>query len=91
MVQAVSEAVFGGAVPLAWVDRKEGCWHGIRNGKTIASVMWRTDGAWQWSLRGVNPFGISRSAGSEDSRESAIAAAQEAWDRWCAALSLIPA
>jgi hypothetical protein len=51
--------------------------------------MSRQDGIWQWALRGVNPFGISKSAGTEGSRENAMAAAQEAWDKWCSALGLI--
>ncbi|MEF2554070.1 hypothetical protein VQ042_22480 [Aurantimonas sp. A2-1-M11] len=84
----MSESIAAGAVPLAWEDRKEGCWRGLRNGKVLASVMSLPDGSWQWSLRGVNPFGISKSAGTEDSLEGAMAAAQASWDRWCAALGL---
>lgn len=87
-VQAVNEALSGGDVPLAWEDRREGCWHGLRNGRVIASVMSRPDGEWQWSLRGVNPFGISKTVGSEESRDKAMIAAQASWDRWCAALGL---
>jgi len=88
MVQAVDDAVSGGDVPLAWEDRREGCWHGLRNGRVIASIMSRPDGEWHWSIRGVNPFGIAKTSGSEDNRESAMAAAQASWDRWCAALGL---
>ena len=87
-MQAVDDAVSGGDVPLAWDDRREGCWHGLRNGRVIASVMSQPDGRWLWSIRGVNPFGISRISGREDSRGSAMAAAQASWDRWCAALGL---
>ena len=90
-MQAVDDAVSGGDVPLAWEDRREGCWHGLRNGRVIASVMSGPGGKWRWSIRGVNPFGISKTAGSEDHRESAMAAAQASWDRWCAALGLIAA
>lgn len=88
-MQTVGDAAAGGAVPLAWEDRREGCWHGLRNRRVMASVMSRQDGIWQWALRGVNPFGISKSAGTEGSRENAMAAAQEAWDKWCSALGLI--
>lgn len=70
-MQAVDDAVSGGDVPLAWEDRREGCWHGLRNGRVIASVMFRPDpdGEWHWSIRGVNPFGVAKTAGREDSRE----------------------
>ena len=89
-MQAVDDAVSGGDVPLAWEDRREGCWHGLRNGRVIASVMFRPDpdGEWHWSIRGVNPFGVAKTAGREDSREGAMVAAQASWDRWCAALGL---
>ena len=90
-MQAVDDAISGGNVPLAWEDRREGCWHGLRNGRVIASVMSRPGGEWHWSIRGVNPFCISKTAGSEDSRESAMAAAQGSWDRWCGALGLMAA
>ena len=88
MVQAVGDAISGEGVPLAWEDRREGCWHGLRNGRVIATIMSLPDGEWQWSVRGVNPFGISKTAGRADSREGAMAAAQASWDRWCAALGL---
>ena len=93
MVQVVDDVVSGGNVPLAWEDRRVGCWHGLRNGRVIASVMSRPDpdGEWHWSIRGVNPFGVAKTFGREDSREDAMAAAQASWDRWCLALGLTAA
>lgn len=88
MVPTLNDAVAEGSVPLTWEARREDCWHGLRNDRLIASVISRADGDWQWSVRGMNPFGISKTAGRADSRDSAMAAAQASWDRWCAALGL---
>lgn len=90
-MQMTNDAVAAGAAPLEWEDRREGCWHGVRNGRIIVTILSRPDDKWQWSLRGVNSFGISKSVGREASLGDAMAAAQSAWDRWCEALKLTAA
>jgi len=87
-LQAVDDAIPGGDVPLVWENRRQGCWHGLRNGRVIASVMSQPDGRWHWAIRGVNPFGVSKTVGNDGSRDGAMAAAQASWDRWCQSMGL---
>ena len=79
------------SVPLEWHDRREGCWHGTRNGKVIMTILSQPDGKYQWLLRSVHTFSMTKATGRQDTLEDAKRSAQAAWDTWCMGLQLAAA